>query len=134
MSEIACTSWEVDGYEVLRHWQGGRCAMCGLRDRLVMDHDHTTGLIRGWLCRSCNGLEATSGHPKWDEWRGGANPAAMLGVTEEYVHLMPGAAILERMAREEAADPALRDEAKRRAAAAVAGIDVADQIAEAVAR
>ena len=55
MSEIACTSWEVDGYEVLRHWQ-------------------------------------------------------------------------------EAADPALRDEAKRRAAAAVAGIDVADQIAEAVTR
>ena len=28
MSEIACTLWEVDGYEVLRHWQGKDGAPC----------------------------------------------------------------------------------------------------------
>lgn len=39
-------------------WHGRRCAACGHRDlRLVEDHDHETGLIRGLLCRSCNGKE-----------------------------------------------------------------------------
>lgn len=39
-------------------WHGRRCAVCGFRNlRLVEDHDHDTGLIRGLLCRSCNGRE-----------------------------------------------------------------------------
>jgi hypothetical protein len=42
----------------LAAWHGRRCAVCGFHDlRLIEDHDHDTGLIRGLLCRSCNGKE-----------------------------------------------------------------------------
>ncbi|GES27969.1 endonuclease domain-containing protein [Streptomyces angustmyceticus] len=42
---------------ILRHWQDGRCAICGHRRELVEDHDHFTGLTRGYLCRGCNTQE-----------------------------------------------------------------------------
>lgn len=49
--------------ERLLEEQGGRCAICleevkvGGRDKesMVIDHCHTTGEVRGILCRSCNG-------------------------------------------------------------------------------
>jgi Recombination endonuclease VII len=34
--------------------QQGRCAVCGVQARLVADHDHMTGLLRGLLCQPCN--------------------------------------------------------------------------------
>lgn len=34
--------------------QGGKCAACPAQGRLVADHDHETGLLRGLLCRQCN--------------------------------------------------------------------------------
>ena len=34
--------------------QGSRCALCGSRDYLEVDHDHETGLVRGMLCGHCN--------------------------------------------------------------------------------
>ena len=45
--------------------QDGRCAICGTGEiRLVIDHDHHTGLIRGLLCNSCNvGLGLFKEHP-----------------------------------------------------------------------
>jgi hypothetical protein len=60
-----CCSWDAaipQGHDgdrsTLRAWHAGLCAVCGYRDdRLVEDHDHDTGLIRGLLCRSCNGRE-----------------------------------------------------------------------------
>jgi hypothetical protein len=32
----------------------GCCALCGKRDGLNVDHCHTTGVVRGVLCGSCN--------------------------------------------------------------------------------
>jgi hypothetical protein len=51
-------SWhDADGC-FLQQWQAGRCALCGTTDRsLVEDHDHATGLTRGYLCHSCNTRE-----------------------------------------------------------------------------
>jgi hypothetical protein len=35
--------------------QGYKCKLCGKEDhRLVIDHDHLTGRIRGMLCNRCN--------------------------------------------------------------------------------
>jgi hypothetical protein len=39
----------------LRQRQEGTCAICGAEGkRLVIDHDHETGVIRGLLCDRCN--------------------------------------------------------------------------------
>ncbi|MGZ4518794.1 MAG: endonuclease VII domain-containing protein [Mycobacteriaceae bacterium] len=40
--------------EAMTRAQGGRCALCGAETRLVIDHDHTTGTVRGLLCNACN--------------------------------------------------------------------------------
>ena len=43
--------------------QGGVCPLCGkpidmtIKGEVVVDHDHSTGLIRGALHRSCNAAE-----------------------------------------------------------------------------
>jgi hypothetical protein len=47
-------------YERLYAAQGGRCAICqtanGKTKRLAVDHNHTTGAVRGLLCGPCNQL------------------------------------------------------------------------------
>ena len=48
-----------DDFAELLAEQGGRCAICGTvsnadGSRLVVDHSHHTGYIRGLLCRTCN--------------------------------------------------------------------------------
>ena len=62
------SNWRTDGinitveeYDLLYAKQNGYCAICGkhqsqLRTRLAVDHDHSTGKIRGLLCFSCNTL------------------------------------------------------------------------------
>lgn len=43
-------------YDALEAAQAGRCGICGAatEQRLAVDHDHTTGAIRGLLCARCN--------------------------------------------------------------------------------
>jgi Autographiviridae endonuclease VII len=43
-------------YAALLSSQGGICAVCKQQKRLVVDHDHKTGAVRGLLCYRCNTL------------------------------------------------------------------------------
>lgn len=44
----------VSQYHSLIKSQGGRCAICDEKKPLVVDHNHSTGKIRGLLCSDCN--------------------------------------------------------------------------------
>lgn len=42
-------------YEVMYANQQGKCSIClKHKDRLAVDHCHSTGVVRGLLCRVCN--------------------------------------------------------------------------------
>lgn len=41
-------------YFELSEKQHNACAICDVSTKLYVDHDHTTGTIRGLLCRICN--------------------------------------------------------------------------------
>lgn len=70
--------------QALRRWQDGACAMCSARPkRLLVDHCHRSGLVRGLLCTSCNAAEGLGGAPVFAAYRE-RPPAAMLGVEEQY--------------------------------------------------
>jgi hypothetical protein len=49
----------LDDYTSMHQKQGGCCAVCGVSEiehgkPLVVDHEHTTGRVRGLLCHKCN--------------------------------------------------------------------------------
>lgn len=103
LTTVACWDWAVsdefkqkinapglrdtEAKDLLRAWQRGRCAMCGQHaTKLVLDHDHGTDLVRGYLCPSCNILEGHGGtHPELvcAKYRQ-RNPATILGLTVSY--------------------------------------------------
>jgi len=91
---LAFTTWPAPTVGVdMQSWQDGRCAGCGVRpdilrrQRLVLDHDHGTGLTRGHLCVRCNRMESCSDAPQWVEWRAGRNPGQVYGWGEPYVNM-----------------------------------------------
>ncbi|MGW1492547.1 endonuclease domain-containing protein [Streptomyces sp. NPDC002402] len=82
---------EARARSLVMWWQDGRCAVCGHRYGLVEDHDHGTGLTRGWLCHSCNireGMYRGAGNP-FERYRS-RPPVAILGVRLRYWHPILG--------------------------------------------
>jgi len=76
---------------VMAAWQKDRCAICGIRKtKLVWDHDHETGLIRGCLCSACNTSEGGSGVSLYVKYRE-RNPASIWGIRVLYDHPQPAA-------------------------------------------
>jgi hypothetical protein len=47
-------SLSISEYEKLLDDQGGLCAICQAHSKLVVDHCHETGIVRGLLCQQCN--------------------------------------------------------------------------------
>lgn len=41
-------------YQKLFSGQSGKCAVCLVEKKLVIDHNHKTGEVRGLLCHRCN--------------------------------------------------------------------------------
>ena len=91
----ACWAWPVlaelpedadrgMALRLLRDWQAGRCAICPGPTE-VLDHDHATALVRGWLCRCCNTREGFAYDPADPcvQYRT-RNPASILGLTIRY--------------------------------------------------
>jgi transcriptional regulator with XRE-family HTH domain len=92
----ACWSWPVPhsiafpsaktARAFLRQWNHC-CAICTDQEALVLDHDHETMLIRGYICKPCNvqeGRSAGSLDDVFARYRE-RNPATMLGIRTRYV-------------------------------------------------
>ena len=68
-------------------FHGGRCAMCGTIDAtLVADHDHQSGVLRGYLCGGCNAGEGSRGNASRMSFVGyrHSHPAVLLNYRERY--------------------------------------------------
>ena len=58
-SYMALYGLSKEDYLLLKKEQNNSCALCGrhedmVKRGLVVDHDHTTGELRGLLCNDCN--------------------------------------------------------------------------------
>ncbi len=70
-------------------WQGDRCAICGhaMGARFRRDHDHVSGLFRGFLCPGCNTSEGVAPSvPRYVNYRL-RNPAVIFNVKYRYAPL-----------------------------------------------
>lgn len=59
-------------YTALLTAQGGHCAICPATEKLVVEHNHATGEVRGIVCRSCNTALGMSGD----------SPSRLLGLAQ----------------------------------------------------
>jgi len=76
--------------QALRRWQAGACAMCSASpERLLVDHCHRSGFVRGLLCTSCNTAEGLGSSPAFAAYKA-RPPAVMLGVEEQYGSVWDG--------------------------------------------
>lgn len=78
----------IDPLEPLRLHQAGRCAVCEEEKRLVVDHDHVTGYVRGLLCSRCNVTEGTKDWPWLRAYRSNP-PARAIGLRVAYGRHLP---------------------------------------------
>ncbi len=70
LSENALLLEGSEGLSALWDWQENRCAMCGFEDdKIVKDHCHESGLIRGLLCTGCNLEESRRNDIRWQIYR-----------------------------------------------------------------
>lgn len=111
----ACWGWSLYSYNRIRtydrygesrdrrlltDWHKGRCAVCGdTTKQLVCDHSHDTGLVRGWLCNSCNTREGKSGtkFSAINAYRE-QNPASILGIELLYTQQTYAARVARELA------------------------------------
>ena len=89
--ECAAEALTGGAEDALVRWQNGNCAICGKARDLVCDHDHETGLVRGWLCQSCNATEGRNHEPDtiFERYRE-RPPATILGLTIRYLNPVTG--------------------------------------------
>jgi hypothetical protein len=52
--KILMQRYRAPEHEVLRVLASETCEACGSTEQLHFDHDHSTGVLRGRLCRGCN--------------------------------------------------------------------------------
>lgn len=52
--QIRASGGTPEQYRIAMREQDSKCKMCGVIDKLNVDHDHKTGKFRGLLCTSCN--------------------------------------------------------------------------------
>lgn len=45
---------EIGEYDKFLQKQNFKCAICNLEKKLIIDHCHKTGRVRGLLCQTCN--------------------------------------------------------------------------------
>ena len=53
----------IEEYNAMVAEQGGKCKICNTETKLVVDHNHATGKVRGLLCKQCN--YAVTGGVEW---------------------------------------------------------------------
>ena len=69
----------TEEYDAMAEEQGGTCAICNKEEKLVVDHCHDTGRVRGLLCSNCNAGIGLLG----DKAEGVRNAVNYLLLTEE---------------------------------------------------
>jgi hypothetical protein len=80
----ACHSWPLPlPGQTLHDWFPELCAICLHGEGEVVDHCHRTGLVRGYLCWSCNRREGRASYDPFRAYRR-RPPAVIVGWTYQY--------------------------------------------------